>query len=88
MEEILKKVKEKEKTPEQKSAVRELLDKRIREEKEKEERELRESLIKFIPDCKKCSGKMKRVKSLEDMETPFGTLELHECELCHEREYL
>ena len=84
----MKKVKEKEKTPEQKSAVKEFLERKRSEAKERDEQAEKDLLIKFIPDCKKCSGKMIRVKSLEDMETPFGILELHECELCHEREYL
>ena len=42
----------------------------------------------FKPKCKKCHGTMERVTPLVELPGPKGIFELHECNICKEREYI
>ncbi len=58
------------------------------EEKTKPQAE--ETVDDYMPKCKKCPGAMRVVNPIIEMSIPNTTyvLEMHECESCHEREYL
>lgn len=42
----------------------------------------------YLPKCKKCSGIMELIIPIVEMPFERWTLELHECKICHEREYI